>query len=87
MRAIIDAGTVVASLGSRILGRTTAEDVSDPANGKVVVKTGTLIEEPEVEAISGRRAGGAHPFGAHLRDRPTACAASATGAISPAARR
>ncbi len=34
-----------------------------------------------------RRAGAAHPFGAHLRDHQRACAASATGAISPAARR
>ena len=30
VRAIIDSGTVVASLASRILGRTTAEDVRDP---------------------------------------------------------
>jgi len=30
VRAIIDSGTVVASLASRILGRTTAEDVKDP---------------------------------------------------------
>src|SRR4029077_20515559 len=51
VRAIIDAGTVVASLGSRILGRTTAEDVRDPSSHKVVVKKGTLIEEPQVEAI------------------------------------
>jgi DNA-directed RNA polymerase subunit beta' len=52
VRAIIDAGQVVASLGSRILGRTTAEDVRDPASNKVVVKRGTLIEEPQVEAIT-----------------------------------
>ena len=52
VRAIIDAGTVVASLGSRILGRTTAEDVKDAATGKVVVKKGTLLTEPEVEAIN-----------------------------------
>ena len=51
VRAIIDAGTVVASLGSRILGRTTAEDVRDPSSHKVIVKGGTLLEEPEVEAI------------------------------------
>src|SRR4029079_14691272 len=51
-RAIIDAGTVVASLGSRILGRTAAEDVRAPATNKVVVKRGTLLEEPQVEAIS-----------------------------------
>jgi DNA-directed RNA polymerase subunit beta' len=52
VRAIIDAGTVVASLGSRILGRTTAEDVKDPSTSKVVIKKGTLLEEKEVDAIS-----------------------------------
>ena len=34
VRAIIDAGTVVASLASRILGRTTAEDVRDPTGNE-----------------------------------------------------
>ena len=43
MRAIIDAGTVVASLAIRILGRTTAEDVHDPASNKVMVPTRTLL--------------------------------------------
>jgi DNA-directed RNA polymerase subunit beta' len=52
VRAIIDAGQVVASLGSRILGRTTAEDIKDPASNAVLAKRGTLIEEPQVEAIS-----------------------------------
>jgi len=52
VRAIIDAGTVVAPLAIRILGRTTAEDVKDPASNKVVVKRGTLLTEPEVEAIT-----------------------------------
>ena len=52
VRAIIDAGTVVASLAIRILGRTTAEDVKDPASNKVVVKRGTLLTEPEVETIT-----------------------------------
>ena len=51
VRAIIDAGTVVASLAIRILGRTTAEDVKDPSTGKVVMKRNTLLGEPEVEAI------------------------------------
>src|SRR5499425_747219 len=53
VRAIIDAGQVVASLGSRMLGRTTAEDVRDPSTHKVLVKKGTLLEEPQVEAIVG----------------------------------
>src|SRR5437588_741858 len=52
VRAIIDAGQVVASLGSRILGRTTAEDIRDPASNTVIVKRGTLIEEPQVEAVT-----------------------------------
>ena len=52
VRAIIDAGTVVAPLAIRILGRTTAEDVKDPASNKVVVKRSTLLTEPEVEAIT-----------------------------------
>jgi DNA-directed RNA polymerase subunit beta' len=52
VRAIIDAGTVVASLASRILGRTTAEDVKDPSSSKVLVKRGTLLQEPEVEQIT-----------------------------------
>src|SRR6476620_5161022 len=51
VRAIIDAGTVVASLAIRILGRTTAEDVKDPTTGKVIIKRNTLLGEPEVEAI------------------------------------
>jgi DNA-directed RNA polymerase subunit beta' len=52
MRAIIDAGQVVASLASRILGRTAGEEVSDPKSGKTIVKRGILMEEPQVEAIA-----------------------------------
>src|ERR1700692_1623206 len=52
MRAIIDSGTVVASLASRILGRTTAEDVRDPSGNEVLVPNATLLEEPEVEIIT-----------------------------------
>src|SRR4030081_3129966 len=51
MRAIIDAGTVVASLASRILGRTAGEDLRDPNTNKIVVKRGTLMEETHVDAI------------------------------------
>ncbi len=51
-RAIIDSGQVVASLGTRILGRTAAEDIKDAAGGNVIVKRGTLIEEPHIEAIN-----------------------------------
>ena len=51
VRAIIDAGTVVASLATRILGRTTAEDVRDPSSNEVLVANGTLLDEPQVEKL------------------------------------
>jgi DNA-directed RNA polymerase subunit beta' len=51
VRAIVDAGQVVASLGSRVLGRTAAEDVVHPTTGEVIVAHGAMIEEREVEAI------------------------------------
>ncbi len=51
MQAVVDAGQVVASLGMRILGRTTAEDVVHPETGKVVLKAHSLISEPDVDAI------------------------------------
>src|SRR5262249_7995956 len=51
VRAIIDAGQVVASLASRILGRTTAEDLRDPGGTAIIVPRGALLGEPEVEKI------------------------------------
>jgi DNA-directed RNA polymerase subunit beta' len=51
MRAIIDAGQVVASLASRILGRSTAEDLV-ALDGKVIVPQGTMIEEEHIERIT-----------------------------------
>ncbi|MGL4495864.1 MAG: DNA-directed RNA polymerase subunit beta', partial [Beijerinckiaceae bacterium] len=51
MRAIVDAGQIVASLAVRILGRTAAEDLVDP-DGKVIVAAGTMIEEKHIEGIT-----------------------------------
>ncbi|WEK45714.1 MAG: DNA-directed RNA polymerase subunit beta' [Candidatus Andeanibacterium colombiense] len=51
MRAIIQGGSTIASLGERILGRTAAEDLVDVKTGEVLVKSGTLIDEPMVKAI------------------------------------
>ncbi|MBB4098973.1 DNA-directed RNA polymerase subunit beta' [Sphingomonas kyeonggiensis] len=50
MRAIVQGGSTIASLGERILGRTTAEDVVDK-DGNVVIPTGTLLDEPAVAKI------------------------------------
>ncbi|TWH27123.1 MULTISPECIES: DNA-directed RNA polymerase subunit beta' [unclassified Aminobacter] len=51
MQPIVDAGQVVATLGSRVLGRTALDDVLHPVSGEVIVKAGTLIEERDVDAI------------------------------------
>jgi DNA-directed RNA polymerase subunit beta' len=54
MKAIVQGGSVIASLGERILGRTTAEDIVDTKDGRIVVPVGTLLDEPlvaEIEAI------------------------------------
>ncbi|MBB4196502.1 DNA-directed RNA polymerase subunit beta' [Rhodoblastus sphagnicola] len=51
MRAIIDAGQVVAPLSIRILGRTTAEDLVDQ-DGQIIVKTGEMIQEWHIDPIN-----------------------------------
>jgi DNA-directed RNA polymerase subunit beta' len=51
VRAVIEGGEVIDELGERILGRVAASDIIDPVGGQVIVKAGTLMEEPEVEAI------------------------------------
>ncbi|MEN2747488.1 DNA-directed RNA polymerase subunit beta' [Sphingomonas sp. T9W2] len=51
MRSIIEGGATIASLGERILGRTTAEDVVDPKTGEVVFPTGTLLDEAMITKI------------------------------------
>ncbi|KEO89804.1 DNA-directed RNA polymerase subunit beta' [Erythrobacter longus] len=51
MRAIVQGGSVIASLGERILGRTVAEDIVNAATGEVIVKAGTMVDEPMVKDI------------------------------------
>jgi DNA-directed RNA polymerase subunit beta' len=51
VKPVMDGGEVVSSLAERTLGRTTAEDVLDPATGKVLLQNNTLIEEPEAELL------------------------------------
>ncbi len=51
MRAIVQGGSVIASLGERILGRTVAEDILNAATGEVIVKSGTLLDEAMVKDI------------------------------------
>ncbi len=49
--AVMDGGEVVSSLAERVLGRTTAAAVFDPASGAEIVGANVLIEEYEAEKI------------------------------------
>ncbi|WP_420142018.1 DNA-directed RNA polymerase subunit beta', partial [Sphingomonas sp.] len=51
MRSIVQGGSTIASLGERVLGRTTAEDVVDSKNGETVVAHGTLLDEAMVAKL------------------------------------
>src|SRR5690349_2213021 len=51
MRAIVQGGATIASLGERILGRTPAEDIVDGKTNDVLAKEGTLIDEPQALRI------------------------------------
>ena len=51
VRPVLDGGEVVSSLSERILGRTTAEDVMDPATGALLLANNSLIGEEDAEAI------------------------------------
>ncbi len=51
MEPIVDSGQIVASLGQRILGRTTADDIVNPENGDLIIPKGTLLTEKDVEVV------------------------------------
>jgi DNA-directed RNA polymerase subunit beta' len=53
MEPIVDSGQIVATLGQRILGRTTADDIVNPENGDLLVAKGTLLTEKDIEFIEG----------------------------------
>jgi DNA-directed RNA polymerase subunit beta' len=51
LRAVVEGGDVLVSLGARVLGRFTAEDVKDPGTGELVVPADTYIDENIADAI------------------------------------
>ena len=51
MKAIVQGGNIIASLGERVLGRTTAEEVIDSKTGETVVGEGVLLDEPMVAKL------------------------------------
>jgi len=48
---VVEGGIVIAELGERILGRTTATDIADPVSGDVLLKKGTPLDEDAVALI------------------------------------
>ncbi len=51
MKAIVQGGSVIASLAERILGRTVAEDIVDPKTKETIITSGTLLDEAMVARI------------------------------------
>lgn len=51
MRALLEGGEVVESLGDRVLGRVTLHDIAHPETGETVIEAGTLITEDLCELI------------------------------------
>jgi DNA-directed RNA polymerase subunit beta' len=51
MRAVVEGGDVLVSLGTRILGRSAAEDVKEPGTNDVIVPADTYLNEQMVDII------------------------------------
>jgi DNA-directed RNA polymerase subunit beta' len=49
--ALVQSGEIIESLGERVLGRITAENVVDPYSGEILVPRNTMIDEDAVERI------------------------------------
>ena len=45
LKPVVDGGDIVVSLGERMLGRTTAEDIQDPRTGELMFPANTYIDE------------------------------------------
>ncbi|HEX8660420.1 MAG TPA: DNA-directed RNA polymerase subunit beta', partial [Brevundimonas sp.] len=51
VRAVVEGGDTLVSLGQRILGRTLAEDVREPGGEAIVVKADTYLDEVLIDKI------------------------------------
>ncbi|MCO4759318.1 MAG: DNA-directed RNA polymerase subunit beta', partial [Oceanospirillaceae bacterium] len=51
MQPLIEGGDVVVALGHRVLGRTVAQDVVDPASGETLIAAGTLMDEAWIDRL------------------------------------
>jgi DNA-directed RNA polymerase subunit beta' len=51
MAAVVDGGDVVVSLGQRVLGRTTGEEVKHPKTGKTLFAADSYLDEAAIEQV------------------------------------
>jgi DNA-directed RNA polymerase subunit beta' len=51
LRPVVEGGDVLVSLGQRILGRFSAEDIKDPNTGEVIVPADTYLVEDQIDII------------------------------------
>ncbi|MFO0287135.1 MAG: DNA-directed RNA polymerase subunit beta', partial [Brevundimonas sp.] len=51
MRALVEGGDVLVSLGQRVLGRYTAEEVQEPGSDNVLFPADTYLQEEEIEVL------------------------------------
>ncbi len=51
MRAVIEGGDIIEPLAERILGRTTASDIIDSKDNSIILHTGIIITEDDIEKI------------------------------------
>jgi DNA-directed RNA polymerase subunit beta' len=51
LRAVVEGGDTLVSLGQRILGRCAAEDIKDPGTGEVIIPADTYLTEVMVDMV------------------------------------
>jgi DNA-directed RNA polymerase subunit beta' len=51
LRAVVEGGDVLVSLGQRVLGRTAAEDIKDQASGKVIIPADSYLDEDAIDLL------------------------------------
>ena len=51
LKAVIEGGDVLVSLGARILGRSNADEIKDPNTGEVIAPPDTYLDEEMVEKV------------------------------------
>eukprot|EP00210_Caulerpa_lentillifera_P008940 g8531.t1 len=51
MRAVVESGEVIASLGERILGRVACEDIVDPVANEIIARKNEMITEEHVQRL------------------------------------